>query len=497
MTLSSSAFFVVLIKPFFERKKFQWYELFLALIAIVGFVIIFRSETLYTEGILIALASAFLVALFAVMNSRFIQKYSGSKIAFYELFFAMVFLSLFLLVEGEFTPDFFKMSEMDWTYLLILALVCTAYPFVVATNLLKKMSPFTIVLTNNLEPVYGILLALLIFGDKEMMSLVPVPHCGIVPYHGTAIVRKWKREVEEGKRRDCAIRTQGWRQFRTRRPGRRFEALLPTGESVPVTSRLMADDMPQFRYDAHTADELETRWQAQWLADGTHHAPNPSGPLADDPQGVSGREKLFVLDMFPYPSGTGLHVGHPLGFIGTDVYARFKRMTGHNVLHTMGFDAFGLPAEQYAVETGQHPAITTEQNIATYRRQLRRLGLATTRVAACRTTDPDYYRWTQWIFSQVFNAWYDHEHGPGPPDRRADRRVRVGLAPTPDGRAWAELSTGERARLIDEHRLAYVSEAPVNWCPGWAPWSPTKRSPPTAAATAATSRCSSATCASG
>jgi drug/metabolite transporter (DMT)-like permease len=171
VSLSSSAFFVVLIKPFFERKKFQWYELFLALVAIVGFVVIFRSETVYTDGILVALASAFLVALFAVMNSRFIQKYSGSKIAFYELFFAMVFLSALLLIQGEFTPDFFKMSRMDWIYLLVLALICTAYPFVVATNLLKKMSPFTIVLTNNLEPVYGIILALLIFGDKEMMSL--------------------------------------------------------------------------------------------------------------------------------------------------------------------------------------------------------------------------------------------------------------------------------------------------------------------------------------
>ncbi len=171
VSLSSSAFFVVLIKPFFERKKFQWYELFLALVAIVGFVVIFRSETVYTDGILVALASAFLVALFAVMNSRFIQKYSGSKIAFYELFFAMVFLSALLLVEGKFTSDFFTMSQQDWIYLLVLALVCTAYPFVVATNLLKKMSPFTIVLTNNLEPVYGIILALLIFGDKEMMSL--------------------------------------------------------------------------------------------------------------------------------------------------------------------------------------------------------------------------------------------------------------------------------------------------------------------------------------
>ena len=193
VSLSSSAFFVVLIKPFFERKKFQWYELFLALIAIVGFVIIFRSETLYTEGILMALASAFLVALFAVMNSRFIQKYTASKISFYELFFAMVFLSLFLLARGEFTPEFFLLSGADWTYLLVLALVCTAYPFVVATNLLKKMSPFTIVLTNNLEPVYGIILALLIFGDKEMMS--PPFYLGALVILSCVILNGWIKNV--------------------------------------------------------------------------------------------------------------------------------------------------------------------------------------------------------------------------------------------------------------------------------------------------------------
>lgn len=193
VSLSSSAFFVVLIKPFFERKKFQWYELFLALIAIVGFVVIFRSEKLFTEGILVALASAFLVALFAVMNSRFIQKYSGSKIAFYELFFATVFLSALLMIQGEFTPDFFKISQMDWIYLLVLALVCTAYPFVVATNLLKKMSPFTIVLTNNLEPVYGIILALLIFGDKEMMS--PEFYLGALVILSCVILNGWIKNV--------------------------------------------------------------------------------------------------------------------------------------------------------------------------------------------------------------------------------------------------------------------------------------------------------------
>ena len=170
ITLSSSAFFVVLIKPFFERKAFQWYELILAVMAIVGFVIIFKSESMYSEGILIALLSAFLVALFSVLNSRFIKSYSAGKISFYELFFAGVFLSVVLFFQGEMNQDFFRVTLDDWIYLLILGIICTAYPFVVATNLLKRMSPFTIVLTNNLEPIYGILLALAIFGEKERMS---------------------------------------------------------------------------------------------------------------------------------------------------------------------------------------------------------------------------------------------------------------------------------------------------------------------------------------
>ena len=170
--------------------------------------------------------------------------------------------------------------------------------------------------------------------------------------------------------------------------------------------------------------------------------------------------------MFPYPSGTGLHVGHPLGFIGTDVFARFKRMTGHNVLHAMGFDAFGLPAEQFAVETGQHPATTTQQNVDTYRRQLRRLGLAHDPRRSVSTTDPDFYRWTQWIFSQVFNAWYDHDLDRARPIAELIAAYESGSRPTPDGRPWADLSAGERADVIDDQRLAYVSEAPVNWCPG-------------------------------
>jgi len=171
ITLSSSAFFVVMIKLLFEKKKFELYELLLAILTIFGFVIIFRSEKLYTEGILVALVSAVLVALFSVYNSKLIKSYSGTKIAFYELFFAGLFLSVILLITNDFSLNFFQLKGTDWLYLIILATICTAYPFVVATNLLKKMSPFTIVLTNNLEPIYGIILALILFGEKERMSL--------------------------------------------------------------------------------------------------------------------------------------------------------------------------------------------------------------------------------------------------------------------------------------------------------------------------------------
>ena len=145
----------------------------------------------------------------------------------------------------------------------------------------------------------------------------------------------------------------------------------------------MADDTPRHRYTAALAQQIEARWQDRWEAEGTFEAPNPAGPLADLDR-LQDRPKLFVLDMFPYPSGSGLHVGHPLGYIGTDVYARFKRMQGYNVLYSMGFDAFGLPAEQHAVQTGQHPAINTNENIANMRRQLRRLDTPDVRTAQCR-----------------------------------------------------------------------------------------------------------------
>jgi leucyl-tRNA synthetase len=223
---------------------------------------------------------------------------------------------------------------------------------------------------------------------------------------------------------------------------------------------------PTFRYTAALAQDIELRWQDWWDEHRTFEAPNPAGPLAD-PAALAGRgDKLFILDMFPYPSGSGLHVGHPLGYIGTDTYARFQRMNGRNVLYAMGFDAFGLPAEQYAVQTGQHPAVTTDQNIATMRRQLRRLGLGHDRRRSISTTDPGYYRWTQWIFSQIFNAWYDTELDRARPIGELVEAFASGARPTPDGRPWANLSAVERADAIDAQRLAYVSDAPVNWCPG-------------------------------
>jgi leucyl-tRNA synthetase len=226
------------------------------------------------------------------------------------------------------------------------------------------------------------------------------------------------------------------------------------------------DDQPSVRYTAALAQTIEESWQDRWDAEGTFAAPNPAGPLADPTAVAALDDKLFVLDMFPYPSGAGLHVGHPLGYIGTDVYARFQRMLGRNVLYTMGFDAFGLPAEQYAVQTGQHPAITTDANIANMRRQLRRLGLSHDRRRSISTTDPEYYRWTQWIFTQIFNAWYDPAAGRARPIDELIDEFAAGARPTPDGRHWSELDEGERRRIVDDHRLAYVSEAPVNWCPG-------------------------------
>jgi leucyl-tRNA synthetase len=225
-------------------------------------------------------------------------------------------------------------------------------------------------------------------------------------------------------------------------------------------------DIPPFRYTAAMAGEIEHRWQAYWADNGTFFAPNPTGELADASHPRAGAPKLFVQDMFPYPSGAGLHVGHPLGYIGTDSYTRYKRMAGFNVLHPMGFDAFGLPAEQYAVQTGTHPRTTTEANIERYRGQLRRLGLAYDNRRTFATTDPEYYRWTQWIFLQIFNSWYDPSARKARPIDELVAEFEAGARATPDGRPWTELTPVERREVVNGYRLAYISEAPVNWCPG-------------------------------
>ncbi|QRE79090.1 leucine--tRNA ligase [Rhodococcus ruber] len=228
----------------------------------------------------------------------------------------------------------------------------------------------------------------------------------------------------------------------------------------PSTSS--SDATPQHRYTADLAGRIEQRWQDQWRERGTFNAPNPVGPLAGDVP----EDKLFVQDMFPYPSGSGLHVGHPLGYIATDVYARYHRMLGHNVLHTLGYDAFGLPAEQYAVQTGTHPRTTTEANIENMQRQLRRLGLGHDERRSVATTDVDFYHWTQWIFLTIYNAWYDPEQNRA---RRIDElaaELDAGARTLADGRDWASLSKAERLAALDEYRLVYRSDSLVNWCPG-------------------------------
>lgn len=227
---------------------------------------------------------------------------------------------------------------------------------------------------------------------------------------------------------------------------------------------------PTYRYTAELAGDIELKWQDRWEAEGTFHAHNPVGELAGP---LASRNPYFLLDMFPYPSGKGLHVGHPLGYIATDTVARFRRMKGDNVLYTMGYDAFGLPAEQYAVQTGQHPRITTEENVANMRRQLRRMGLSYDHRRTFSTTDVEYVKWTQWIFLQIFNSWFDPEatapdgsQGAARPIEELRAKYASGERPVEGGRAWADLTEVEQAKLVDSHRLAYVSEAPVNWCPG-------------------------------
>lgn len=221
-----------------------------------------------------------------------------------------------------------------------------------------------------------------------------------------------------------------------------------------------------YRYTPGLAAKIEAKWQKHWADNGTFNAPNPTGDLAE-PGAELPENRKFIQDMFPYPSGVGLHVGHPLGYIGTDVFARFHRMKGANVLHTLGYDAFGLPAEQYAVQTGTHPRTTTMANIANMERQLGRLGLGHDKRRSFATTDTDYYRWTQWIFLQIYNSWFDPEAknangtlGKARPIKELEEKLAA------ERSDWADLSAAEKQEILDSYRLVYRSNSTVNWCPG-------------------------------
>jgi leucyl-tRNA synthetase len=210
-------------------------------------------------------------------------------------------------------------------------------------------------------------------------------------------------------------------------------------------------------------NEIERKWQENWRNGNVYRVLNESS-----------KPKYYVLDMFPYPSGAGLHVGHPLGYIASDIYSRYKRLKGFNVLHPMGYDSFGLPAEQYALETGQHPAITTEKNITTFRAQLERIGFSYDWEREVRTSDPDYYKWTQWIFLQIFDCWYNET------SRKAERiselvkifeqegNVNHPNPGNPDvqfkAAEWNDFSEKQRQDLLMEYRLAYCAYGEVNWC---------------------------------
>lgn len=235
---------------------------------------------------------------------------------------------------------------------------------------------------------------------------------------------------------------------------------------------------PAYRYNAHMAQGIEEKWQRTWDEKGTFWAANVKGDLTDgNGKHADGRTPYFAMDMFPYPSGKGLHVGHPLGYLATDVVSRYHRMKGENVLHAMGYDAFGLPAEQYAVQTGQHPRVTTEANIANMRRQLHRMGLSFDNRRTFATIDPGYMRWTQWIFSRIYDAWYDPDFvrpdGGKGSARHIDTLIdqfKSGKRAIPgfedSSKKWDELTEAEQADVLNDFRLAYISKSPVNWCPG-------------------------------
>ena len=210
--------------------------------------------------------------------------------------------------------------------------------------------------------------------------------------------------------------------------------------------------------------EIERKWQAYWAANHTFKAEIDSS-----------KPKYYVLDMFPYPSGAGLHVGHPLGYIASDIYSRYKRLCGFNVLHPMGYDAFGLPAEQYAIQTGQHPAVTTEKNIARYREQMDRIGFSYDWSREVRTCDPGYYKWTQWAFLQMFDSWYDNVQQKARPIAELEAAFAQGGSAAVDAACgevdaftaeqWSAFDDRQKAAVLMQYRIAYQGETAVNWCP--------------------------------
>ncbi len=210
--------------------------------------------------------------------------------------------------------------------------------------------------------------------------------------------------------------------------------------------------------------EVEKKWQKQWAAEKVFKT-----------EIVEGKPKYYVLDMFPYPSGAGLHVGHPLGYIASDIFSRYKRLKGYNVLHPMGYDAYGLPAEQYAIQTGTHPAVTTEKNLARYREQLDKIGFSFDWDREVRTSDPDYYKWTQWTFIQLFNSWYDKKSNKAEAiselisvfEKEGNASVRAACNETPIFTAaeWKQMSEKQKQETLMSYRLAYLAESAVNWCP--------------------------------
>ena len=213
--------------------------------------------------------------------------------------------------------------------------------------------------------------------------------------------------------------------------------------------------------------EIEQKWKKYWKENNIYKVENPHGSKESKP-------KFYILDMFPYPSGAGLHVGHPLGYIASDIYARYKRLKGFNVLHPMGFDAFGLPAEQYAIETGQHPADTTEENIKRYKQQMDNIGFCYDWSREVRTSDPKYYKWTQWIFLELFHSWYDRKIGKARPTSELIEifeKEGNGNIPCPpddsvcfDAKTWKTWTAKEQRDVLMQYRLAYLGYADVWWC---------------------------------